>query len=83
MRKVFISLLLVISIASCNKAQEQPDTNVQQEHVDWELGTATYDAEQVGEVEKDSIYNGPTEWIWDGSRFDTLYPGATLRMSLT
>jgi len=35
MRKVFIALLLVISIASCNKAQEQPDTNVQQEHVDW------------------------------------------------
>jgi len=81
MKKVFIALLLVISIASCNKAQEQPDTNVQQEHVDWELGTATYDAEQVGEVEEDNIYNGPTEWIWDGSRFDTLYPGATLRIS--
>lgn len=82
MKKILLSLLLVISIASCNKAQEVEDTNPpQQEQVAWDQDTTTYDAVQVDEVQEDETSNGPTEWIWDGSQFDTIYPGATLRIT--
>ena len=80
MKKVLTALLVVIVIASCNKAKEVENTS-SSKHVNWELDTATYDAEQVGEVEEDSVYDSPTEWIWDGSQFDTLRPGTTLRIS--
>ena len=82
MKKILLALLLVISIASCNKAQEVEDTSSsKQERVDWELDTTTYDAVQVDEVQEDETSDGPTEWIWDGSEYDTLYVGSTLRIS--
>jgi hypothetical protein len=82
MKKILLALLLVISIASCNKAQEVEDTSSSKhEHVDWELDTTAYDAIDVNETQEDEVSNGPTEWIWDGSQYDTLYTGATLRIS--
>jgi hypothetical protein len=69
--------LLVICIASCNKAQEVEDTNTtQQEEVAWDVDTTTYDAEQVDETS-----DGPTEWIWDGSVYDTIHVGDNLRIT--
>jgi hypothetical protein len=82
MRKVLIALLLVISITSCNKAQEVEDTSSpQQEQIAWDHNTTIYDDVQSEEVEDSGVSNGPTEWIWDGSQYDTLYTGATLRIS--
>lgn len=82
MKKVLLALLLVVSIASCNKAEEAKDTGTaQQEQVTWDQDTTTYDAVDVDETSEDEVSNGPTEWIWDGSQFDTLYVGATLRIT--
>lgn len=83
MKKILLALLLVIGIASCNKAQEVEDTSSSKhQRVDWELNNSTtYDEVQADEVQEDEVSNGPTEWIWDGSQYDTLYTGATLRIS--
>ncbi len=81
MRKALITLLLVIGIASCNKAQEQPDTTVQQEQVAWDHDTTSYDAVDVNETQEDEVSNGPTEWIWDGSPYDTIHIGDNLRIT--
>jgi hypothetical protein len=82
MKKVLLALLLVISITSCNKAQEAEDTSsFKREHVDWELDTTAYDAEQVDEVQENETSDGPTEWIWDGSQYDTIHIGDNLRIS--
>jgi hypothetical protein len=82
MRKVLITLLLGISIASCKKVQEVEDTSSpQQEQVAWDQNTTTYDDVQPEEVGDSGVSNGPTEWIWDGSQYDTLTTGATLRIS--
>ena len=81
MKKVLLSLLLIAGIIGCNKAPElDPTSTPQQEKVAWDLDTTTYDAVEVDETEEDSFYDGPTEWIWDGSQFDTLYIGAPLRI---
>ena len=80
MRKILITLLLAISIASCNKAQDQPDTNVQQEQAAWELDTATYNAVHPDEVQEE-YSQGSTEWVWDGSPYDTIFIGDNLRIT--
>lgn len=81
MKKILLALLLVIAIASCKKAPVEDTSSSKHQRVDWELDTATYDAVQPEEVEDSGVSNGPTEWIWDGSQYDTLYIGATLRIS--
>lgn len=84
MKKILFAILLVGLIISCNKVQEecQECPKDKQEQVAWDLDTTTYDAVSVEDVEdSDSVYNGPTEWIWDGSQYDTLYIGATLRIA--
>lgn len=81
MKKILLALLLVISIASCNKAQEVEDTSSSKhERVDWELDTATYDAVQVDEVQEEHS-EGNIEWIWDGSPYDTITIGDNLRIT--
>jgi hypothetical protein len=81
MRKALIALLLVVGIVSCNKAQEQPDTNAQQEQV---VDTTIYDAWDADpstyyQEEEDS--QGSIEWVWDGSPYDTIHIGDNLRIT--
>lgn len=78
MKKIFFIILLVGLIVSCKKVQEecQECPKNKQEQTSLELDITTYDVE-----DSDSVYDGPTEWIWDGSQFDTLYVGATLRIA--
>jgi hypothetical protein len=80
MKKILLTLLLVISIASCNKAQEQPDTTVQQEQVAWDQDTTTYNAVDVDEVQEEDS-QGNIEWVWDGSPYDTIHIGDNLRIT--
>jgi hypothetical protein len=82
MKKALIALLLVIGIASCNKVQEVEDiSSSKHEYVDGESDITAYDAVDIDETQEGEVSNGPTEWIWDGSQYDTLYIGATLRIS--
>ena len=80
MRKVLLVLLLAICIASCNKAQEQPDTNVQQEQVAWDHDTSAYNAVDVNEAQEE-YSQGNIEWVWDGSPYDTIAIGDNLRIT--
>ena len=77
MKKILLALLLVIGIASCNKTPETNQTGTtQQEHAAWDQDTTTYDA-----VQADETSDGPTEWIWDGSAYDTIHVGDNLRIT--
>ena len=82
MKKILLTLLLVIGIASCKEAPVEDTSSSKHQRVDWELdNSTTYDDVQPEGVEDSGVSNGPTEWIWDGSQYDTLYTGATLRIS--
>jgi hypothetical protein len=81
MKKLALALLLTTIIVSCNKVQEQPDTNTYQQQVEWDHDTTSYDAVDVNETQEDEVSNGPTEWIWDGSPYDTIHIGDNLRIT--
>lgn len=79
MRKILTLFTLIVAI-SCNKVQEPQDTPpTQQQQSTWEQETVSYD--DIQEEPQEEVSTGPTEWIWDGSQFDTIYPGATLRIT--
>lgn len=80
MKKLLIVLLLATGISSCKKAAIIEDT-VTTEHVEWRQDTEVELQDAEVEIQQDTVYNGETEWIWDGSQFDTLYPGATLKIT--
>ena len=80
MKKILLTLLLVISISSCKKAQVEDISSITQEHVDWDHDTTTYNAVDVDQVQ-DGYYQGNTEWIWDGSPYDTINIGDNLRIT--
>ena len=82
MRKILLAILLTTVVIGCNKQIEVSSINSTEQQVAWDQDTTSYDATQVDELaEEDGMSNGPTEWIWDGSQYDTLYVGATLRIS--
>lgn len=82
MKKIILAILLIIIVISCNKQEEVSNINSTEQQVAWDQDTTSYDATQIDDVpEGDEVSDGPTEWIWDGSQYDTLYVGATLRIS--
>jgi hypothetical protein len=81
MKKIILILLLTISITSCNKVLDVENTSTTQpEQVAWDIDTTTYDAVQVDE-DQEEYTQGNTEWIWDGSAYDTIYTGDNLRIT--
>ena len=78
MKKILLAILLITIVIGCNKQEEVSNTNSTEQQVAWDQDTVSYNAEQIEDVSEE--YE-PTEWIWDGSQYDTLYVGATLRIS--
>jgi hypothetical protein len=81
MKKLLLLLLFTISVSSCKEAAPLVEDTVTSEHVEWKQDYEVEMQDTEVEVQQDSVYNGETEWIWDGSKFDTLYPGATLKIT--
>ena len=82
MKKIILTILLITIVIGCNKKIEVSSINSTEQQVAWDQDTTSYDATQIENTpEDDEVSNGPTEWIWDGSQYDTLYVGATLRIS--
>ena len=82
MRKILLAILLITIVIGCYKKIEVSSTNSTEQQVAWDQDTTSYDATQVeGTYEDNEVSDGPTEWIWDGSQYDTLYVGTTLRIS--